>query len=204
MQMVSTFPISEEDFIREDGSWGPKCLYKFMNTWVPALTVNVRCNNNIKLLSNSHETMNVTFYITSYQTKKQGRNFNMSAVLAKGFAYHLKRTSYNESLRDQQCLLLFHLVNTINLKQELAAPMVMLYLMGWGDKYRSHQYTPIYWSSFVSQLLQAFPSLARRGDITKDTEANWNERYDSDVNKSTIDAEMPGTLIVPQTVETMQ
>lgn len=106
-----------------------------MNTWVPALTVNIQCNNDIKLLSNSRETMNVTFYITSYQTKKQGRNYNMSAVLAKGFTYHDKRTSYHETLHDQQWLLLFRLVNMINREQELAALMVMLYLMGWGDTY---------------------------------------------------------------------
>jgi len=84
------FAVSDDDFFQEDGSWGPKHLYEMLNTWVPALTVNVRCNNDIKLLSNSRETMNVAFYITSYQTKKQGRNFNMSAVLVKGFAYHVK------------------------------------------------------------------------------------------------------------------
>lgn len=66
------FPIAEEDFFHKDGGWGPKCLYEFMNTWVPALTVNIWCNNDIKLLSNSREMMNVTFYITSYQMKKQG------------------------------------------------------------------------------------------------------------------------------------
>lgn len=120
--------------------------------------------------------MNVTFYITSYQTKKQGRNFNMSAVLSKGFAYHIKRTSYNESLQDQQRLLLFQLVNTINHEQKVAAPMVMSYLMGWGDTYRSHRYTPIYWSSFVGQLLHLFPSLARRGEDLMDRQDNLNDR----------------------------
>jgi len=31
--------------------------------------------------------------------------------------------------------MLFRLVNTVNHEQELAAPMVMSYLMGWGDTY---------------------------------------------------------------------
>jgi len=148
-----------------------------MNTWVPALTVNLRCNNDIKLLSNSHETMNVTFYITSYQTKKQGRNYNMSAILAKGFAYHIRCTSYSESLQDQQRLMLFRLVNTVNREQELAAPMVMLYLMGWGDTYRSHRYMPIYWSSFVGRLLGEFPCLARRGPMPSKANDIPNDRY---------------------------
>jgi len=150
-----------------------------LNTWVPALTVNVRCNNDIKLLSNSRETMNVAFYITSYQTKKQGRNFNMSAVLAKGFAYHVKRTSYNETIRDQQRLLLFRLVNTINLEQELAAPMVVSYLMGWGDTYHSHRYTSIYWSTFVGQLLRVFPYLEKRGEPPTDADKHINNRCEN-------------------------
>ena len=105
--------------------------------------------------------MNITYYITSYQTKKQGQNFNMSAVLTKGYAYHCQRP-YIDSLRDQQHLLLFRLVHCINREQELAAPMVISYLMGWGDTYRSHHYSPIYWASFVGQLLQTYPELTKR------------------------------------------
>jgi len=173
------FPTTEEDFFQEDGRWGPKRLYEFMNTWVPALTVNLRCNNDVKLLSNLCETMNVTYYITSYQTKKQGRNYNMSAVLAKGFAYHVRHTSYNESLRDHQRLMLFRLVNTVNREQELAAPMVVSYLMGWGDMYRSHCYMPIYWSLFVARLLGEFPGLARRGPMPSNANEVHN-RYATD------------------------
>ena len=164
------FEKADDDFIHEDGNWGPKRRYEFMNGWVPALTINAWCNNDGKLLTNSRETTNISFYITSYQTKKQGRNFNMSAVLAKGFAYHSQRTSYLESLRDQHRLLLFRLVHTINREQELAAPMVMSYLMGWGDTYRSHHYTPIYWSSFVSRLLNAYPNLGTREKPNEDGE----------------------------------
>jgi hypothetical protein len=159
------FEKASDDFIHESGHWGPKRLYEFMNGWVPALTVNIRSNNDGKLLTNSRETINTSFYITGYQTKKQGRNFNMSAILAKGFAYHNQRSSYLESIHDQNRLLLFRLVHTINREQELAAPMVMSYLMGWGDTYRSHQYTTIYWSSFVSALFRSYPSLRRRKNV---------------------------------------
>ena len=156
------FEKAPEDFIHKNGVWGPKRLYEFMNGWVPSISVNIRCNNNGKLLTNSRETTNVSFYITTYQTKKQGHNFNMSAILVKGFAYHSQRNSYLDSLRDWHRLLLFRLVHTINREQELAAPMVMSYLMGWGDAYCSHHYTTIYWSSFVSKLLKVYPNLRTR------------------------------------------
>jgi len=170
------FERSDDDSINEDGKWGPKRLYEFMNAWCPALSINLCCNNDIKLLTNARDTMNITYYITSYQTKKQGRNYNMSAVLAKGFAYHTKQTTYLESLWDQHRLLLFRLMQTINCEQELAAPMVMLYLMGWGDTYWSHHYTPIYWSSFVSSLIKVFPELTKR---SKEPEANDHSTGDS-------------------------
>ncbi|KIK13897.1 hypothetical protein PISMIDRAFT_17662 [Pisolithus microcarpus 441] len=156
------FATSEEDFIEENREWGVKRLHPYMNAWVPAVSINTRCNNDVKLLTNSRATTNLTFYITSYQTKKQGKHHNLSAVLAKGLAYHADWTLYMEDLRNQQHLLLFRLMHTINREQELAVPMIMSYLMGWGNMYRSHHYTPIYWSSFVATLLATYPCLSRR------------------------------------------
>jgi hypothetical protein len=155
-----------EDFIDENGKWGPKRLYEFMNGWIPGILTNVRCNNDGKMLTNGADTTNVTFYIAGYAVKPFMRNHNLSAILAKGYAYHLANLNspsakYVDDLRDIQRLLLFRLVHAINREQEIGAPMVISYLMGWGDKYRSHQYTSIYWSSFVGALLKEFPSLKR-------------------------------------------
>ena len=82
--------------------------------------------------------------------------------MAKGYAYHLKHTqdvgsNYVDDLRDIQRLLLFRLVHAINREQELAAPTVISYLMGWGDTYRSHHYTLIYCSSFIAVMLSVYP-----------------------------------------------
>ncbi|KAJ3735205.1 hypothetical protein DFJ43DRAFT_991653 [Lentinula guzmanii] len=155
------FQISNDDYINEDGEWGLKRSYKFMNGFVRPITVNVRCNNDGKLLTNGNETRNVSFYISKYQLKVQGRNFNTSAVFAKTLAYHRDHSDYVETLQERQRLFLFRVCHAMNREQELAAPMVMSYLMGWGDMYRSHHYIPIYWTSFVGRLLEAFPSLKR-------------------------------------------
>ena len=81
--------------------------------------------------------------------------------MAQGFAYHLDhpKPKYVDDLRDQHRLLLFQLVHTINREQELATPMVMSYLMGWGEVFCTHTYTPIYWSAVVSALYKMFPEL---------------------------------------------
>lgn len=116
------------------GLCGPKCLYGYVNSWVPAILLNARCNNNGKFLTSGADTKNITFYVTSYAAKKQGKNYNVSAIMADGYAYHLEhpKPEYIDSIRDQQRLLLFHLIHSINREQELAGPMVISYLMGWG------------------------------------------------------------------------
>ncbi|GJE99317.1 hypothetical protein PsYK624_155710 [Phanerochaete sordida] len=155
------FETAREEFITEAGKWGPKRLFGLINGWCPHVLVNGRCNNDGKLLTSGRDTKNITFYVTSYTAKKQGRNYNMSAVLADGYAYHLEHPNaeYAQDLRRSQSLLLSRLVNTINREQEIAAPMVMSYLMGWGDVYRSHAYVPIYWSSFNRAIWKAFTAL---------------------------------------------
>lgn len=152
------FECAVEDFITETGKWGPKRLYGLVNGWCPAVLVNARCNNDCKFLSNGADTKNITYYVTSYAAKKQGKNYNMSAVTADAYAYHITHThpEYAADLRRSQSLLLSRVVHTINREQELSAPMVMSYLMGWGDVYCSHAYTPIYWSSFFREVQRVY------------------------------------------------
>jgi len=155
------FQLADDDFVTETGLCGPKRLYGYINAWSLPILLNARCNNDIKFLTNGGDMKNITFYVTSYAAKKQGKNHNMSALMAQGFAYHLDhpKAAYVDDIRDQHRLLLFHLMHTINREQELAAPMVMSYLMGWGEVFRSHTYTPIYWSSVVGALCRIFPEL---------------------------------------------
>jgi hypothetical protein len=158
------FKFAADDFVTETGDWGPKRLFPYVNGWLPGILVNARCNNDVKLLTNGGDTKNITFYVTSYAAKKQGKIYNLSAILAQTYAYHHDRNNLHpyENLREDQRVLIFRLIHAINREQELAAPMVMSYLMGWGDVYRSHHYTPIFWSSFVGDLYKAFPDLRKR------------------------------------------
>ena len=155
------FERANDDFITEAGKWGPKRLYEYINGWIPSILVNARCNNDGKFLTNGGDTKNITFYVTAYAAKKQGKTHNLSAVLAEGFAYHGDHPNpeYLNQLHEEQRLFLFRLVHAINREQELAGVMVISYLMGWGDVFRSHSYSSIYWSSFVGGLFKEFPEL---------------------------------------------
>ncbi|OBZ68218.1 hypothetical protein A0H81_11694 [Grifola frondosa] len=148
------WPISTHTIVTASGEWKPKRSLPYMNTWMPTISETLMANNDINILLNGKETMSLSFYVTNYATKNQASNYNTSAVLAKGLAYHFDNDEYIGDLLERQCLLLFRAVNSINHQQEVAAPMIMSYLMGWGDVFRSHRYVHIYWSTFVSHLLR--------------------------------------------------
>ncbi|KAF8977320.1 hypothetical protein BDQ17DRAFT_1440704 [Cyathus striatus] len=152
------FEKAETEYIKEDGTWAPKRLYEYTNNWNAAVTTQVKGNNDSKLLTYGRETLNIGEYIFSYAAKGQGSNYNLSALMQEGYAYHMQQEE-NDSLQDQQKKLLFRLANVVNREQELAAPLVMSYIMGWGDTYKSHYYTPIYWSSFGGAILREFPEI---------------------------------------------
>ncbi|KAI0049247.1 hypothetical protein FA95DRAFT_1650432 [Auriscalpium vulgare] len=155
------WPLSDDAVVDENGNWQPKRSYGYLNSWSPLLTAALRCNTDSKLLTNAGDALNITFYVTSYAAKKQGRYHNASGLLAKHLAYHFESNTYQDDIRDRQRLLLFRSVNVLNREQEIPAPLVISYLMGWGDVYRSHHYTPVYWSSFAAHLLRECPELKR-------------------------------------------
>ncbi|KAF8576528.1 hypothetical protein K439DRAFT_1367001, partial [Ramaria rubella] len=118
-------------------------------------------NHNVELVMNGEATKNLTFYICCYNTKKQARSYNTSALLAEGLAYHNTDDKYMEDHRERNRFLLFQCLHTLNWEQELSGPIVISLLMGWGDTYMSYRYVPIYWSTFVGYLLKIFPYLKR-------------------------------------------
>jgi hypothetical protein len=157
------FQCAPEDFITESGDWGPKRLYGFTNGWCPGVLINARCNNDIKLLTNGDATKCITFYVTSYAAKKQNRDNNLSALIARTYSYHLDHPNadYVDAVQEQSRQLLFRMGNALNYEQILAGPMIASYLTRRGDVLRSHKYSTIYWSSFKGHLLRIFPSLIK-------------------------------------------
>ncbi|KAI0257797.1 hypothetical protein BC834DRAFT_838993 [Gloeopeniophorella convolvens] len=156
------WPLSDEDTIDADGNWAPKRMFGYMNTWVPAITVNMRCNCDGKLLTNGADTRHLTYYVSMYTTKKQGRSYNMSAVMANGLAYHFAENDYVQELHDRQRSLLIRACNTLTREQEVPGPLVMSYLMGWGDRYMSHRYSTVFWVLFVDELENKYTEFGRR------------------------------------------
>ncbi|KAI0310394.1 hypothetical protein OF83DRAFT_1070619 [Amylostereum chailletii] len=153
------WPLSDEDRVDDRGNWWPQRTYGYLNSWTPVLVWTLRCNTDTKILTNTGDALNVTFYTTSYAAKKQGRSHNVSALLAKGLPFHFDSDAYVDDICERQRMLVFRAINVLNREQEISTPMVTAYLMGWEDVFCSHHYTPVYWSGFVGHILRADASL---------------------------------------------
>ncbi|RDB17999.1 ATP-dependent DNA helicase RRM3 [Hypsizygus marmoreus] len=173
------FPVAAEDWVNEEGEWGPKRTAAYLNNWNPMLLNLLRANHDIKLIMYSGQTKNLSWYITNYATKKQMPSFNISALLAKRLAFHYIQEKNTADILAMNKRLIQRCANTLSRNQELTAPEVISLLMGWGDRFESHFYTPIYWDNAVFALKAQFPELrSRRGlqPIAADSTAVDDER----------------------------
>ncbi|KAF7313012.1 ATP-dependent DNA helicase [Mycena kentingensis (nom. inval.)] len=145
-----------DDWVLPNGECGPKRSYGYMNGWNPPLQQVTHCNQDMKFISNGADTKDITFYITLYIAKRQIQAANASALLATSFQFakeremraqqSLAQRQRDEESREANNRLLVQCANTLNRQQELSAPEVISYIMGWGDRYISHTFVPLYWN----------------------------------------------------------
>lgn len=157
--------LSMEEEIDTNGRYKPRRTVPFMNNFCPAISVSLCCNNDIKLLSNGSDTKDCMWYSTTYQSKKQGKNHNISALMAKSMLYHASHTSHVDDILDRNRLLIFRCQHALNREMELSAPQVIAYLMRWGDHLCSHRYVPLYWSALQYRLVMEFEELRGGGNV---------------------------------------
>ena len=156
------FPLADDDWIKPDGTWGPKRSYGYFNNWCPSILQCLRANHDIKLITNSIETKDIAWYISHYITKKRKESSNTSALMAKTFAFHPANESRSSDLIATNKLLLQRCANTLSREQELSGPEVVSYIMGWGDRYISHHFVTIPWLTIASALPKTFAVLRRQ------------------------------------------
>jgi len=156
------FALSSREWIESNGAWGPKRYCGYLNSWNPAVLQALRSNHDIKLITNAPESKDITWYITTYTTKKQSRSKNTSAILAKRLAFHNIQERSDQDAINRGKRLLERCVNSISRDQEFSAPEVVSYLMGWGDRYISNTFVTIFWDSAVAALKRIFPTLRVR------------------------------------------
>ncbi|KAG1906560.1 uncharacterized protein F5891DRAFT_1181971 [Suillus fuscotomentosus] len=75
-------------------------------------------------------------------------------------AYHKQNEAHNSDVQLLNCRLIQRCVNSLSREQEFSAPEVVSYLVGWGDRYVSHHFETIHWSSVTSLLKKTYLQLS--------------------------------------------
>ncbi|KAG9225266.1 hypothetical protein CCMSSC00406_0007097 [Pleurotus cornucopiae] len=153
------FPKAAHTWVTEAGEWGPARIHNSVVAYNPTLLLTLRCNHDVKLLTNVSNTGGIAWYITLYATKKQQKNSNSSAVLARRLAFHSLESMKDPVVDDLNRKMINRCANALSRDQEFSAPEVVGYLMGWGDRYISHHFVSIYWDSVVYALKDTYPEL---------------------------------------------
>ncbi|KAF9489730.1 hypothetical protein BDN71DRAFT_283261 [Pleurotus eryngii] len=153
------FPCAPSAWVSEAGEWGPARLHAMVVAFHPEILLVLRCNHDIKILTNAYDTSGIGWYITLYATKKQQNAGNASAVLARRLAYHQQQQARDPAVDELNRKMINRCANALNREQEFSAPEIIGYLMGWGDRYISHHYVTVYWDNIVFSLKLAFPEL---------------------------------------------
>ncbi|KAF8138852.1 hypothetical protein EV363DRAFT_1102116, partial [Boletus edulis] len=155
------FKLAEEAWIDSKGNWGSKRTIGMMNGWNPTIMLCLRANHDIKLITNGEDTKDLAFYITTYAAKNQQHSSNATALLAKSYAFLPSSTHQNifQSAQDINKRLIQQCANVLSREQELSAPEVMSYIMGWGDRYISHRFETLHFGSVIASLKKTWPCL---------------------------------------------
>lgn len=153
------FERAEEAWIDEDGRWGPKRIHPYVVGHNQTCLLLLRCNHDIKLLTNAYDSSGIFWYITMYATKKQQKTSNASAILARKLAFDPPNGVRDRTTDELNRSMLNRCANALSREQEFSAPEVVSYLMGWGDRYISHHYETIYWDGLVYALKRRYPGL---------------------------------------------
>ena len=107
------FALADSPWVDDQGDWGVVCHYGYVNSFCPALLQAVRCNHDLKLVTNGEETKKISWYITMYETKMILSSTNISALLAKTFLYHRASKTYTTDLHLLNKRLIQRCANTL-------------------------------------------------------------------------------------------
>ena len=83
----------------------------------------------------------------------------MSALLAKRLALHTIEERERSDLTDINKQLIQCCANTLTQDREFSGPEIMAYLMGWGDRFKSHHYIGISVDRIMGALKERHPGL---------------------------------------------
>ncbi len=138
----------------ETGEFEFKISDGLVNNFCESMLEAIRCNMDIQFIGSGASAKAVLYYITDYITKAQLKAHTAYVALQAAVSKLEAEVSENGEmdLERKARLMLIKCANSLIARQELSAPQVASYLMECGDKYTSHSFRSLYWTSFEAYV----------------------------------------------------
>ncbi|KAH7904091.1 hypothetical protein BJ138DRAFT_967204, partial [Hygrophoropsis aurantiaca] len=127
-----------------------------LNFFTDLITYLFRCNTDVTSLLSGTALKAVIAYISDYISKPSLRTYIVFDTIKSVFEKNVLLFSGTLERGEKARKIMTQIVNSLTSKMEIGAPMASLYLLGNPDHYTSHQFVPVYWKSYVSEVRRSF------------------------------------------------
>jgi hypothetical protein len=131
----------------ESGEIRLKRLHETINNFNEYIISACRSNMDIKYIFSGSDAKALVYYITDYVTKSSlsfHDTFSLVLKAIQSFEKYKLPDNINMSAEEKSRRLVLRCYNTLASQQELSAPQVASYLMGWSDHYTTHEFANIF------------------------------------------------------------
>ena len=134
-----------------------RCLDGLVNNFNNTMIELMHCNMDIQFLGSGPSTKAVIYYITDYITKAQLKTHVAYAALALA-VQKLEQTVSTDDLPTVRAKkLLQKCAFSMIAQQELSGQQVASYLVDLEDHFSSHEFEPMYWTTYENLVNKIFP-----------------------------------------------
>ncbi|KAJ7720687.1 hypothetical protein B0H16DRAFT_1230146, partial [Mycena metata] len=181
-------------FDSETGEFHLRTIDGLVNNFNETMLRAVRCNMDIKFIGSGPAAKAILYYITDYITKSQLQAHVAYAAL-EGAVHKLGAFNpEDDDLETRAKRLLQRCAHSLIAKQELSAQQVMSYLMDFEDRFTSHEYVNLFWTSFEKfvDVEDPSPECYLKASLAQSNPAASSEQVPEDEDES--DAESAADL----------
>ena len=155
----------------------------------------IRCNMDIKFIGCGSDAKAVIYYITDYISKSQLKAHVAYATLELAVKKLAQYDPADDDVAVAGKKLLIKCANAMIGLQELSAPQVSSYLLGFEDHFTSHAFKQLFWKSFESHLNRELPSPECYPDNNYCAHTQSGTHLSADDDEVAINFEKNGTLV---------
>ncbi|KAJ8473599.1 hypothetical protein ONZ45_g16233 [Pleurotus djamor] len=168
--------------ISSEGEIHLRCVDGLINDYNATMLEALRCNMDIKFIGSGVSAKAALYYITDYITKLDLKSYTAYSALELAiqrlgeYDHDLDVPAIRSKKMLQKC------ANAMISRQELSAPIVATYLMGYEDHYTSHAFSKLYWLNFerfVDAFLGSIDQVEDADELDRTGNAESDKQVDS-------------------------